>query len=60
MLVEKPEEKIPLERYGHRWESNVQVYFTEIGLEAVDWCALAQDREVWRGVVSTVMNLQLS
>jgi hypothetical protein len=57
--VEKPEKKIPLERYGRRWEYNVKVCFTEIGLEAVDWCALAQDWEVWRGVVSTVMNHQL-
>ena len=28
--------KRPLERHRSRWEYNVQVYFKEIGLEAVD------------------------
>ena len=35
------------------------MYFKEIGLEDVDWFALAQDREQWRGIVNTVMNLPL-
>jgi hypothetical protein len=35
------------------------IYFKEIGLEDVNWFALAQDRGKWRGIVYTVMNLPL-
>jgi hypothetical protein len=30
---------------------------SEIGWEGVDWTHLAQDRDQWRAVVNTVMNL---
>jgi hypothetical protein len=31
----------------------------EIGLEGVDWIHLAKDRDQWRALVSTVMNLRV-
>jgi hypothetical protein len=31
----------------------------EIGWEGVNWMHLAQDKEQWRGIVSTVMNLRV-
>jgi hypothetical protein len=31
----------------------------EIGWDDVDWIDLAQDRDQWRALVSTVMNLQV-
>jgi hypothetical protein len=31
----------------------------EIGWEGVDWMHLAQDRDQWRAVVNTVMNLRV-
>jgi hypothetical protein len=31
----------------------------EIGWDVVDWIELAQDRNQWRALVSTVMNLRV-
>jgi hypothetical protein len=31
----------------------------EIGWDGVDWIELAQDREQWRALVNTVMNLRV-
>jgi hypothetical protein len=31
----------------------------EIGWDGVDWIELAQDRDRWRALVNTVMNLQV-
>jgi hypothetical protein len=33
--------------------------FLEIGWDDVDWIDLAQDRDQWRALVSTVMNLRV-
>jgi len=54
VLVGKPEEKGPLGRPTCRWEDNIKIY-----LQEVDWIDLAQDRERWRALVSTVMNLRV-
>jgi hypothetical protein len=31
----------------------------EIGWDGVDWIELAQDRDQWRALVNTVMNLRI-
>jgi hypothetical protein len=31
----------------------------EIGWDAVDWMDMAQDRDQWRALVSTVLNLRV-
>jgi hypothetical protein len=55
ILVGKPEGKRPLGRPRRRWVDNIKIDLREIGW---DWIDLAQDREQWRALVNTVMNLQ--
>jgi hypothetical protein len=35
----------------------VEVKYLEVGLGAMDWIDLAEDRDRWRAVVNEVMNL---
>jgi len=56
-FVWKTDRKWPLGRSRHRWEDNIQIDLREIGWKGVDWIHLTQDREQWRAVVNTVMNL---
>ena len=58
-LVGKPEEKEPLGRSRHRWEDNIKMYLQVVGGDCGDWMELAQDRDRWRALVSTVMNLRV-
>ena len=58
VLVEKPEGKRPLGRPRRRWEDNIKIDFQEVGCGGMDCIELAQDRDRWRAVVSTVMNLR--
>ena len=56
VLVGKPEGKRPMGRPGRRWEDNIKMDLQEMGVGCGDWMGLAQDRERWRALVSTVMN----
>jgi hypothetical protein len=56
LLVGKPEGKRPLARPRRRWV-NITTDLQEVGCGYVDWIGLAQDRDRWRTLVSTVMNL---
>jgi hypothetical protein len=57
--VGKPEGKRPLRKPRHRWVDNIKIDLREIGSDGVDWIDLAQDRDQWRALVNTVMNLQV-
>ena len=59
VLVGKPEGKRPLGRPRRRWEDNIKMDLQEVGGDCEDWMELAQDRDRWRGLVSTVMNLRV-
>jgi hypothetical protein len=59
ILVGRPEGKRPLGRPRRRWEDNIKMYLREIGFEDVDWIHWAQDRDRWRALVNTVMNLRV-
>ena len=56
VLVVNPEGKRPLERPRRRWEDNIKMDLEEVGRGCGDWIELAQDRDNWRALVSTVMN----
>ena len=59
VLVGKPEGKRPLGRPRCRWEDNIKMDLQEDGGGCEDWMELAQDRDRWRALVSTVMNLRV-
>jgi hypothetical protein len=59
LLVGKPEGMRPLGRPRHRWEDNIKMDLLEIGWGGVDWIGLAQDRDKWRALMNTVMNLRV-
>jgi hypothetical protein len=47
VLVGRPECKRPLERPRHRWEDNIKMNLTKIGIDGRNWIQLAQDRFQW-------------
>jgi hypothetical protein len=59
VLFGKPEGKKPFGRPRPRWEDNIKMDLHEVRCEGTDWIELAQDRDRWRALVSTVMNLRV-
>jgi hypothetical protein len=58
--VGKPEGKRPLGTPRRRCEEDDNMMdHTEIGWGVMDWIGLPQDRDQWRAVVCTVMNLRV-
>jgi hypothetical protein len=55
--VGKPEGKRPLGRPRRRWVDNIKIDLREMGWNNMDWIDVAQDRDQWRALVNTVMNL---
>jgi hypothetical protein len=59
VVVGKPEGRRPLGRPRRRWEDNIKMDLQEVGGSFGDWMELAQDRDGWRALVGTVMNLRV-
>jgi hypothetical protein len=57
VMVGKPEGKRPLGRPRRRWEDGVRVDLRQTGWGSVEWIQLADDRNRWRVLVNTEMNL---
>jgi hypothetical protein len=57
--VGKLEGKRPLGRPRRMWEDNIRMDLRDIGWGGMDWIDLAQDRDQWRALVNTVMNLRV-
>jgi hypothetical protein len=53
--VGKPEGRRPLGRPRRRWGDNIG----EVGWGDVDWIGLAQDRNRWRALVNSLLNLRV-
>ena len=58
VLVGKPEGKRPLGKPRRRWV-DIRTDLQEVGCGYTDWIELAQNRDRWRTLVSTVMNLRV-
>jgi hypothetical protein len=50
---------VGLGRQRRRWVDNIKMNLGEIGWDDVDWIDLAQDRDQWRALVNTVINLRV-
>ena len=59
VLVGKPEGKRPMGRTKRRWEDNIKKDLQEVGGCCGKRMELAQDRDRWRALVSTVMNFRV-
>jgi hypothetical protein len=59
ILVGRPEGRRPLGRPRRRWKDSIKMDLREIGFGDVDWIHLAQNKDSWRALVNTVMNLRV-
>jgi hypothetical protein len=59
ILVGMPEGKRPLGRPIRRWVDNIRMDLREIEWDGVGWIDMAQDRDHWRALVNTVLNLRV-
>jgi hypothetical protein len=59
ILVGKAEGKRPLGRPRRRWVVSIKMDLREVGRRGIYWIDLDQDRDQWRALVNTVMNLRV-
>ena len=59
VLVGKPEGKRPVGRPKRRWKDSIKMDLQEVGCGCMDWIELVQDRDSWRTLVSSVMNIRV-
>jgi hypothetical protein len=59
VLVGKPKGKRPMGGPRRRWEDNIRMDLQEVECGDMDWIGLAQDRDRWRVLVNTAMNLRV-
>jgi hypothetical protein len=59
LLVGEPEGKKTLGRPRRLWVDNIRMDLGEVGWGDVDWIGLAQDRNRWKALVNSVLNLRV-
>jgi hypothetical protein len=57
--VGKSEGRRPLGRPRHRWVDNIRMDVVEVEWSEVGWIDLAQDRNRWRALVNSILNLRV-
>jgi hypothetical protein len=57
--VGKPEVRRPLGTPRRRWVDHFRMDLGEVGWGDVEWMGLAQDRNTWRALVNSVLNLRV-
>ena len=57
VLVRKSAVKTPLGRPRRRWEDNIKMDLQEVGWRCTNWIELAQDRDRWRAIINTAINI---
>jgi hypothetical protein len=59
LFLGKQEGNRPLGKPRRRWVDNIRMDLGEVGWGDVDWIGLVQDRNRWRAVVNSVLNLRV-
>jgi hypothetical protein len=59
LLVGKPEGRRPLGRPRLKWLDNISMDIVEMGWGDGDWIGLAQDRDRWKALANSVLNLRV-
>jgi predicted small integral membrane protein len=60
LLMGKSEGRRPLGRQSRERVDNIRMDLVEVGWGDVDWVGLAQDRDRWRALMNSVLNLRVS
>jgi hypothetical protein len=58
ILTGKPEGRRPLGRPRRRRLNNIKIDLRDLEWDGMNWIDVAQDRDKWRPLVNTVMNLR--
>ena len=59
VLTGKPTGKRPLGRPRRRWEDIIRMDLEAISINTGNWVDSAQDRNYWRALVNTALNLRV-
>jgi hypothetical protein len=60
ILVRNRDGNKPCVRYSVRWKDSIRNVLRKRDAKRVHWIHLAQNREKWRAVVNTAMNIKVS
>jgi predicted small integral membrane protein len=59
LLVGKPKGRRSLGRQRSRWADNIKIDLFRDRWGGIDWIGLAQDRDRWRALLNSVLNLRV-